>query len=61
MNEDKMVKLKCLQIAAEAASRVGQFSPTVVLEQAKSWYEWMRETGNRKQESGKTSSGKSRR
>lgn len=43
MSEETGGKLKCLQIAAEASSRVGQYSPTVVLDQAKSWYEWVKE------------------
>lgn len=69
MNEKTEVKLKCLQIAAEASSRTGQYAPSTVMEQAKSWYEWVKEriqeTGDRSQnktlEARKKSSGKSRR
>ena len=40
MSEETWVKLECLKIAAEASSRIGQYSPQVVLDQAKSWHEW---------------------
>lgn len=42
MSEETNVKLKCLKIAAEASSRIGQYTPSRVLEQAKGWYEWVK-------------------
>ena len=56
MSNQQDIKLQCLKIAAEAASRVGSFSPTTVLEQAKGWYQWVVEKDKPKQEkSGKVS------
>ena len=43
MSEETDVKLKCLQIAAEASSRVGQYSAVDVVAQAASFFEWVKE------------------
>ena len=48
MSEEAGLKLECLKIAAEAVSRVGQYSPATVLEQAKGFYEWISEDRSQK-------------
>ena len=52
MSEETWVKLECLKIAAEASSRIGQYTPSKVLEQAKGWYEWVRDRGQRTEDRG---------
>ena len=48
MSEEAGLKVECLKIAAEAVSRVGQYSPTTVLEQAKGFYKWASEDESQK-------------